>query len=717
MPNEKIYITSALPYANGPLHIGHMVEHIQTDIYARFLKLIGKNAVYCCAEDTHGTPIEINAKKQGKTPEQFIKAWYKSHLADLKAYGVDYDSFYTTHSKESKYFTELIFNRLKKKGHIYTKEIELTYCEHDKRYLPDRFVKGICPKCGAKDQYGDNCEKCNSTYATVDLINPYCAICGKKPIRKFSKHYFFKLSKFSKKLEKWLKTNKKLQPEIKNQILTWVKEGLQDWNISRDPPYFGFKIPGEKDKYFYVWLDAPIGYIATLANYLKGDVKKAEKYWNESKITHIIGKDIIYFHLLFWPAVLMGSNFNIPDNIVVHGFLNINKEKMSKSRGTYITAEQFRKKVDPHLVRYYFASNLTHTMTDLDLDIENFKAKINNELVANIANFVYRTLSFTNKNFKGKLSKVRDTRLIDDVVRKADLVKKAYESFNYRDAVKFILEISAEGNKYFQDNQPWELVKTNKEALENQGFSGPKKSERFFRETQQILTDCANIVKVLSIVIKPILPEFSKSVEKQLSLKDLKWSDIPKRLENKSIAKASIILKKLEKVDLNLPKPEVKTEDEFSKLNLKVAKVKSVSDHYKADKLILLNIDLGKETRQLVAGLKPYYPDSKVLVGKHIVVVSNLEHANLRGEKSEGMLLAAENSDMSVVEVLEAPNSKPGDQVYIKGIKPQSNTLKFQDFMKINIYVKNNKVLYKNKQLQTDKENIKTKKVRKGKVR
>lgn len=701
MPTEKIYITSALPYANGPLHIGHMVEHIQTDIYARFLKLIGKNVVYCCADDTHGTPIEINAKKQGKTPEQFIKVWYKSHLTDLKAYGIEYDSFYTTHSKESKYFTELIFKRLKAKNLIYSKEIELTYCEHDKRYLPDRFVKGICPKCGAKDQYGDVCEKCNSTYTPVDLIQPYCTICHETPIRKLSKHYFFKLSKFSARLEKWLKNNKKLQPEIRNQILTWIKEGLQDWNISRDGPYFGFKIPGEKDKYFYVWLDAPIGYMSSLANYLKGNVKKAEKYWNDAQIVHIIGKDIIYFHLLFWPAVLMGSGFNIPDNVVVHGFLNVNKEKMSKSRGTFITAEQFRKKVDPHLIRYYYASNLTHSMTDLDLDIENFKAKINNELVANIANFVYRTLSFTNKNFNSKLSKTRDIRLLESVVRKADNVKTAYEKFDYRKAVKYILEISSLGNKYFQDNQPWQLVKTNK------------------IETQQILTDCANIVKILSIVIKPILPEFSKNIEQQLAINKLNWSDIPKKLENKTIGKAKIVLKKLDKVNLNLPKLEVKkVDDDFSKLNLKIAKVKSVSDHYKADKLILLNIDLGKnETRQLVAGLKPYYPNSKVLVGKNIVVLENLEHTNLRGEKSEGMLLAAENDDMSVVEVIEAPNSKPGDQVYIEGVKPKTQTLKFQDFMKINIYVENSKVLFKGKPLKTDKENIKTKKVKKGKVR
>jgi methionyl-tRNA synthetase len=373
---------------------------------------------------------------------------------------------------------------------------------------------------------------------------------------------------------------------------------------------------------------------------------------------------------------------------------------MSKSRGTFITAKEFRKAVNPFYLRYYFASNLTHTMNDLDLDIENFKAKINNELVANIANFIYRTLSFTNKNFDSKLSKIRDERLIKEVGKKADETRRAYERLDYRKAVSLILEISDLGNKYFQNNQPWELVKENK------------------KETQKILTDCANIVKVLSIIIKPILPIFAKEVEKQLGLKDLKWPDINKKIENRKIGKAKIVLRKIEKINLNLPKKKMRNvDDEFSKLNLKVAKVKSVSDHYKADKLILLNVDLGEETRQLVAGLKPYYPDSTVLVGKNIIVVTNLEHANLRGERSEGMLLAAETEDAQTVEVLESPNSKPGDHVYVKGIFPGKETIKFEDFMKVKIYVENNKVLYKGKPLQTDKEKIKTKKVKKGKVR
>jgi methionyl-tRNA synthetase len=690
---KPILITSALPYANGPLHIGHMVEYVQTDIYARFLKLMGKKAVYVCADDTHGTPIEVNAAKQGKTPEKFVSEWFDKHVKEMKAYGIEHDSYYTTNSEESRYFTELIFNRLNDKGYIYTKDMELTYCETDKRFLPDRFVKGICPKCGAKDQYGDVCEKCNSTYSPVDLIEPYCIICKSQPVRRNSKHYFFRLSKFSDKLERYL-SNKKLQPEVRNQVLGWVREGLEDWCISRDGPYFGFKIPGEESKFFYVWLDAPIGYIASLANYTK-DVKKAEEFWNNASIKHFIGKDIVYFHLLFWPAVLMGAGMNTPDNVIVHGFLNINKEKMSKSRGTFFSAEEFRKAIEPTYTRYFFASNLTHTMTDLDFEIDVFKAKANNELVANIANFVYRSLSFINKNFDSKLSTVRDERLLKKVIKDTKDIEKAYLKFDYREAVRLILEIGSMGNKYFQDNAPWELVKTNKE------------------ETQKILTDCANIVKVLSIVAKPIIPEFSRSVEEQLGIKEQKWEDIEARLENKKIGEAKIVLRKIEDIKLELPVKEPAVEEEFSRLNLKVAKIISVSEHYKADKLLLINIDLGGETRQLVAGLKPYYEDPQILVGKHIICVTNLEHANLRGEMSQGMMLAAETPDSRRVEALK---SEPGEQVFIDGIKPFDKTIKFDEFMKVNIYVQDGKVMYKGKQLHTSKEKL-TSNIEKGKVR
>jgi methionyl-tRNA synthetase len=691
MTKNNVLITSALPYANGPLHIGHMVEHIQTDIYVNFRRLLGDNVQFCCADDTHGTPIEVNAAKQGKTPVEFIKIWYDKHVSDMNNYKIKHDSYYTTHSDESKHFTELIFNRLKEKGDIYQKEIELMYDPKEKRFLPDRYIKGTCPKCSAEDQYGDNCEKCGTIYEPTDLINPRSVISGETPIKKMSNHYFFKLSNYSDKLKDYLENNKLLQPEIKKQILNWIKEGLKDWNISRDAPYFGFLIPEEKDKYFYVWLDAPIGYMASLANSL-GSTDKVEEFWNNSEVIHFIGKDIIYFHLLFWPAVLMGSEFKPADNVVVHGFMNVNGEKMSKSRGTFITALDFSKKADPEFLRFYLAGDLTHSMTDLDLDLERFQAKVNNELVSNLSNFAYRTLSFTNKNFDSKITTINDKELLKKIIEITKLIQINYSNFEFRKVIKHILEIGSLGNKYFQDKQPWVLVKEN------------------IDDAQLVLTDCVNILKILAVVIRPILPEFSNNIEQQLNIKKQNWSDINNTIENHTINKANIIYKKIEDIKLELPKKEEKDViNPMSKLNLKVAKIVSASDHPKADKLLLVKIDLGNdEKRQLVAGLKPFYDDPQILVGKHIICVTNLEHANLRGEMSQGMMLAAETKDTKTVKVLVAPNSKPGDQVYIKGIKPETKTIKFDDFMKVKFYVKDNKAMYEGKQLQTDTEKIKT---------
>jgi methionyl-tRNA synthetase len=656
---KRVLVTSALIYANNSVHIGHLLENTQTDIYVRFLKMRGHDAFYCGAEDTHGAPIEIAAAKQGITPEQFVKKWEKEHEEDYRRYLIDYDSYYTTNSPENKAYTELIFKRLVDAGHIYTKDIELTYCEHCKRYLPDRYVKGTCPKCGAKDQYGDVCEKCGSAYSTIDLVEPYCSICGSKPIRKPSRHYFFRLNDFSDQLRAWLTGNKNLQPEIRNQILSWVDAGLQDWCISRDGPYFGFKIPGEEDKYFYVWLDAPIGYLATTAHYCRGRDFTADDIWQspDSTIVHVIGKDIVYFHLLFWPAVLMGSGFHVPDNIVVHGFLNVNGEKMSKSRGTFLTGREFAEYLDPELLRYFYAANLGHTMTDIDLDLKTLQDKVNNELVSNIANLVYRTLSFLDKNFDGTVSTTLNRELLADVARRAESVSDSYYDYNFREAVAKTLEISTLGNKYFQDNQPWELVKTDK------------------AKAQRVLTDCVNIVKTVAILIKPVLPSFSAKVEEQLGVGALKWADVNTVLENHKIAGAKIILRKIDPIVLKkpgeAPKPEAKKEEKPAKpsgpaaLDLRVAVIKEINDHPQADKLYVLKIDLGTEERQLCAGLKPHYPREELL-GKHLVVVTNLKPAKLRGELSQGMLLAADSG--AVVGVLNAPNSPAGTQVTADGV-------------------------------------------------
>lgn len=647
---DRILITSALVYANGPVHIGHLVEYIQTNIYVRFLKLNGHNAFYCGADDTHGTPIEINAAKQGVTPEEFIARWWKEHDEDYKRYGIIYDSYYTTHSPENQRYTELIFQRLNDAGYIYTKDVELTYCENCKRYLPDRYVKGICPKCGAKDQYGDVCEKCNATYSTTDLIEPYCSICGTKPIKKNSRHYFFKLNEFSSKLEEWLVNNKNLQPEIRNQILVWIKDGLQDWCISRDGPYFGFKIPNEENKFFYVWLDAPIGYIASTANYCKDKDFTADDIWQtpNSTIIHFIGKDIIYFHLLFWPAVLMGAGFHVPDNIVVHGFLNVSGEKMSKSRGTFLTARELADILDPELLRYYYAANLSHTMTDLDLDLKNLQDRINNELVSNIANLSYRTLSFLNRSLDSKTSTILNEKLLNEIKKKAENVKESYYNYEFRDAVREILEISSIGNKYFQDNQPWELIKTDAE------------------KTRRILTDCLNIVKTVIILIKPVMPQFAEKIEEQLALNNLNFKDLDVRVENHKINQSKIVLKKIDPIVL-IKSEEKKVEpNSIPLLELKVAKVTEVKEHPQADKLWILQVDLGTEKRQLCAGLKPYYPNQTDLLGKHLVIVTNLKPTKLRGETSQGMLLAADGG--TNVGVLLAPNTLPGAQVNVKGI-------------------------------------------------
>ena len=533
LKDKKIIVTSALPYANGPIHVGHLVEYIQTDIFVRFLRLIGKDVVYCCADDTHGTPIEVKARDLGIKPEELIAKFSKEHQEDFSNFHISFDSYYSTNSKENKYFSDLIFEKLRNKNLIYTKEIEVTYCGHCKRTLPDRYVKGKCPKCKAPDQYGDVCEACNATYDTVDLVEPYCVICKNRPVRKSSEHYFFKLSKLSDFLERYIKGNKNFQPEIKNFVLNWIKNGLEDWNISRDGPYFGFKIPGEENKYYYVWLDAPIGYISSLANYLNKDAKKAEKAWNESTIIHFIGKDITYFHFLFWPAMLHAADFKLPEDIVVHGFLTVNNEKMSKSRGTFFTAKDFLKKHEAEHLRYYYANVLSKKLADIDLNLEEFKDRVNNELVGNIGNFCYRIISFTNKNFNGKIGEIDNNKtIIDDIGNKIRKIEKYYNELNFNSVIHEILQISDIGNKYFQNNEPWALIKKDKEKV------------------QEICGLCINIAKNLSIILQPILPKFSEGLQEQLNLKNLKWKDIGFDLKNHKIGKESLLVKKIEEAKI-----------------------------------------------------------------------------------------------------------------------------------------------------------------------
>ena len=684
---KQILVTSALPYANGPIHLGHLVEYIQTDIFVRFLRSVGEDVIYVCADDTHGAPIEIKATELGITAQELIADVYKEHVQDFKDFSISFDNYYTTNSPENKHYSDLIFQRLNKKGLVYTKEIEVTFCEHCKRTLPDRYVKGKCPKCNSPDQYGDVCEHCNAAYKTVDLIEPYCTICKNKPSRKISKHYFFRLSRFSEKLESWLNKNKNIQTEIKNFVLSWIKNGLEDWNISRDGPYFGFKIPGEEDKYYYVWLDAPIGYIASTENYCKAHGLKTQDYWTnkKSRIFHFIGKDIIYFHFLFWPAILLGSGFNLPYDIAVHGFLTVNGEKMSKSRGTFYTAREFLKSYDAEHLRFYYASLLSKTMSDIDLSFDDFRKKVNNELAANIGNFCHRVFNFLNKNFDGEFKDIDyNKKLISEIEIKIKNIEKNYYKLSFNEAVKDILYISSLGNKYFQDSEPWKLINEDK------------------GKTNRILGLCVNIIKNLGILIGPIMPRFSLDLQKQLNIKTAKWQDIDFELKNHRIGKESILVRRMQEKE--------ETKKEFP-LNLKVAKIIEVKEHPNADKLYVLQIDLGNEKRQLVAGLKNHYSIDE-LKNKNIIVLTNLKYAKLRGIESQGMLLAGD--DGANVSILNASKSNPGDKAYFDGFENSIKEISFDEFLKIEMKVKDGKVYFSDKELKTDKEIVSAEKLKDG---
>ncbi len=636
---KNVFITSALPYANGSIHLGHLVEYIQTDIYARYRRLKGDNVVYVCADDTHGTPIEINAMKQGIKPEELVERYHKEHSEDFAKFDVQFDIFYSTNSPENRHYSELFFSRLKERGYIYQKEMELHYCEQDKRFLPDRYIKGKCPKCGAPDQYGDVCEKCNSTYDTSEVIDPYCVICGNKPVVKPAKHYFFRLSAFRKELKEFIENSNFLQEEIRNYVLSWINEGLKDWCISRNGPYFGFKIPDEDDLYFYVWLDAPIGYISSLQKYCNDRGINIDDFLRneESEIIHFIGKDIVYFHALFWPAMLMGAGFKRPDILSVHGMLTVNGEKMSKSRGTFITARQYLKHLEPFYLRYYFASSLSRKPDDIDLSISDFVNKVNAELVDNISNFTYRTLSFIAKRFGGRLTTLpTGTAQTEEVMR---LIREADEYFSereFRKAIQTINQICFIGNKFVSDMKPWDLIKKDETLC------------------QQNLTWCANLCKNLAILLKPVVPSLSESLEKQLNLNNLKFSDIGFNLTEHNLGEIKMLATKLEPEKANKiiepqeenkeitkdasGKPELIDYEYFAKLDLRVAEVLEAERIKNSKKLLRLIIDCG-EKRQIVAGIGEYYSPEE-LIGRKIMVICNLKPAKLMGVESNGMLLA-----------------------------------------------------------------------------
>lgn len=685
---EKIIVTAALPYTNGQIHIGHLLEYIQADIFARFLKLQGNDALYICASDMHGTPIEVNAQKQGIKPEQFALKFWKEHQQDFKSFLIKFDNYYKTHSKENKELTEFFYAKFLKKNLIYRKKINTIYCENCARTLPDRFVKGTCPNCTTTMQYGDVCENCNSALKGTDLINPKCTLCNKTPIQKENEHYFFKLSAFSNKIKKWVE---KMQPEIKNWVNDWLKKGLEDWCFSRDEPYFGFEIPkskketGEK-KYFYVWMDAPIGYISSTKNYCDKHKKgKWEDYWNRETrrvsgarmehslkkgiIQHFIGKDIAFFHYLYWPAMLMGADIPLP-KLTTHGFITVNGQKMSKSRGTFFTAKDFIKLYPAEALRFFYASHLDRKVVDIDLNFEDFLAVHNNVLLGSLGNFCYRVITFAQKNYS-EVNKVAEEKELTKKVEKLfKLIEKNYQEQDFKSAVKNILKIADIGNTYFQKSEAWKDKEGSKDKV---GW-------------------CVNLARNLSILVSPILPEFSEKVKRSLREKNLSWNNLGFKWKGK-LKKIEMLVEKIEKIPETAKFP----------LKMVVGKIIEVKNHPDADSLYLFKVDLGKGKKQVVAGLKKYL-EVKELLNRKAVFCLNMKPAKIRGETSEAMILAADDAEN--VNLLDVSKTKEGQEVQFTGIENNDQEVSFEEFKKLVIEVKDGNVWYEGQKLVSKTEDI-----------
>lgn len=519
MKQRQIIATSGLPYANGSIHIGHLVEYIQTDFYVRFQKMRGHHALYICGDDTHGTPIMLRARNEGITPEELIAKMEAEHVRDFKSFNIHFDKYSSTHSPENKELSGTIFKAMEDKGHIESKSIEQSYCEHDKMFLPDRFVVGTCPKCGAENQYGDSCDVCGSTYSPSDLKSPKCAICSNPPVKKDSEHLFFKLGNFTDFLTEWVP--KHTQTEVANKMKEWLDGGLRNWDISRDEPYFGFEIPGHPGKYFYVWVDAPIGYLSATMQWCKENGKKFFDFWNDdsTEIYHFIGKDILYFHTLFWPAMLKNASMKTPSKVFVHGFLTVNGEKMSKSKGTFIKAADYiNYDLDPEHLRYYYACKL-NGIGDIDLNFEDFSNRVNSDLIGKITNLGSRGAQMTNKKLGGQMSEPSSEglKIIEMAQSKSESIAKLYEELNFAKAMVEIREIADEANRYFDEKAPWKLIKEDEAT------------------TLAILTDILNIFRILAIYLKPIMPEYAKKVEALFGEGDFSWDSAQEIIKNKKL--------------------------------------------------------------------------------------------------------------------------------------------------------------------------------------
>ena len=647
---RKILVTSALPYANGPLHLGHMVGYIQADIWVRLQKMLGHDCLYVGGSDSHGTPIMIQAEKMGITPEDLIRQIHSEQKQDFEDFMIEFDNYYTTHSEENREIVETIFKRHLAKGNISKRTIKQLFDPEKKIFLPDRYIKGECPHCAAKDQYGDNCEACGGTYTPTELKNYYSILSGSKPIEKESEHYFFKLQHYESFLKSWTHHGH-LQAEVTNKLDEWFTIGLREWDISRDAPYFGFIIPGEKDKYFYVWLDAPIGYMASFKNLCNKKNINFDDYWNPNssiELYHFIGKDIIYFHALFWPAILHGADFRTPTAIFANGFLTIDGQKMSKSRGTFIKARTYLHHLHPEYLRYYFAARLSNRIEDLDIHFDDFIQRINADLVGKFINIASRCASFINKNFNNQLSSYcSEPELYQTFAKAGDEIAIQWNKLECSQAVRLVMNLADQANRYIDEKKPWLQIKYSTKQ----------------QEVQAVCSMGINLFRVLMIYLKPVLPHTAKQVETFLKIAPLQWHDKDKPLINHSILAFQPFIQRIDPKQIEEMKMTIKQESEapsvttkqttsidsskqpisiedFGKIDLRIAKIVEAEMVEGADKLLRLTVDLGDETRQVFAGIKSAYPPNE-LIGRHVVVVANLIPRKMRFGTSEGMVLAA----------------------------------------------------------------------------
>jgi len=643
---RKILVSSALPYANGSIHMGHLVEYVQSDIWARFQKMRGHQCTYVCAADAHGTPVMIKARQENVTPEELVTRVAAQQLLDLKAFDVAFDNFHTTHSPENEHLIGRMFKALSKAGHIYTRTIEQAFDEQENMFLPDRFVRGTCPRCKSEDQYGDACEVCGSTYSPNDLINPMSVLSNSKPVWRESEHYFFKLSEFGSRLRNWI-SDADLHQNITSKLEEWFEAGLRDWDISRDAPYFGFLIPGTTDKYFYVWLDAPMGYVASFLHYCKQhpDID-FDEYWNpgsDAEVYHFIGKDIVYFHTLFWPAVLDGAGFRLPNSVFAHGFLTVNGKKMSKSRGTFINARTYLDNLDPSCLRYYYAAKLGPSMEDIDLNFEDFVARVNSDLVGKLVNIASRCAGFISKQFDGRLgSELDDSDLFEQFATQSEIIAGHYERREYSKAMRIVMSLADEANRYIEQKKPWVMIR-------DDGQLGA---------VQATCTQGLNLFRSLMIYLAPVIPALSTNARLLFQESAWDWNSAQKPLLDHGIAKYRPLITRVEQSQVNnmveqskdtAPTAAVAADaggnteisiDDFMKVDLRVAKITAAEPVEGADKLLQLTLDLGDQTRNVFAGIKAAYKPQD-LVGRRVVAVANLKPRKMRFGISEGMVLAA----------------------------------------------------------------------------